>query len=355
MRMNSALSSEGQRLRLTFAGLALTVVCSTALTACGDNRPDAGTSPAGSPPPAGAAAPANGAKKPVGPKTVAIISPAKTSEFHQQLPLGAAEEAKKIGWNEIIDQAPAAEDNYTAQVALVKTILQRKPDAISVCGINPDALNSIIQLCNDARVAVFVHNQITPVKQGHVLSYIGYDEREGGKLCGRKAAELLKTKNGDFKGTVAILDGEPSDHTTERAGGFRDALKPYPNIKIVDEQNGKWNREPGSQITQTWLQKYKDLDLVFGCSDAMVQGAAEAATKAGHPLLTIGIDGNKSSLEDIKAGGKLTATLAVQPKMIGAKIIDTMKDVFDGKTAPQIVKTDMLIVTKDNVDQVLGK
>lgn len=351
MRTNSALSSEGRRLRLTLAGLALTALCSAALTGCND-KPTA----AGAPPSSGGLSSTSGSAPPAGgAKTVAIISPAKTSEFHQQLPLGAAEEAKKIGWNEIIDQAPSAEDNYTAQVALVKTVLQRKPDAISVCGMNPDALNSIVQLCNDAKVPVYVHNQITPVKQGQVVAYIGYDEREGGKLCGQKAAELLKAKNGDYKGVVAILDGEPSDHTTERAGGFRDALKAYPNIKVVDEQNGKWNREPGSLITQTWLQKYKDLDLVFGCSDAMVQGASEAATKAGHPLITIGIDGNKSSLEDIKAGGKLTATLAVQPKLIGAKIIDTMKDAFDGKTPPQIVKTDMVIVTKDNVDQYLGK
>jgi ribose transport system substrate-binding protein len=348
MRTNFALSSEGRRLRTAFLGLALTALCSLALTGCNDksNAP-----PSGSPTPSsGAVAPPTGAAK-----TIAIISPAKTSEFHQQLPLGAAEEAKKLGWNEIIDQAPGAEDDYTAQVALVKTVLQRKPDAISVCGINPDALNSIVQLCNDAKVPIYVHNQISPVKQGTVVAYIGYDEREGGKLCGLKAAELLKAKNGDYKGTVAILDGEPSDHTTERAGGFRDALKAYPNIKVVDEQNGKWNREPGSQITQTWLQKFRDLDLVFGCSDAMVQGASEAATKAGHPLITIGIDGNKSSLEDIKAGGKLTATLAVQPKAIGAKIIDTMKDAFDGKTPPQVVKTDMVIVTKDNVDKYLGK
>ena len=351
MRMNSARSSEGQRLRLTCAGLALTALCSAALAGCGDKKPDAGDPTSAGPPSANGAGKAGAG----GAKTIAIISPAKSSEFHQVLPLGAAEEAKKIGWNEIIDQAPGAEDNYTAQVALVKTVLQRKPNAISVCGINPDALNNIVQLCNEAGVPVYVHNQITPVKQGRVVAYIGYDEREGGKLCGQKAAELLKTKNGDYKGVVAILDGEPSDHTTERAGGFRDALKPYPNIKVVEEQNGKWSRESGSQITQTWLQKYKNLDVVFGCSDAMVQGASEAATKAGHPLFTIGIDGNKSSLEDIKSGGKLTATLAVQPRAIGAKIIDTMKDAFDGKTPPQIVKTDMVIVTRDNVDQYLGK
>lgn len=352
MRRSSALSSEGGRLRWTVAGIALAALCGAALTGCND-KPGGG----GAPPSSGSPNPTSsgtvGANSSA--KTIAVISPAKTSEFHVQLPEGANAEAKKLGWNQIIDQAPGAESDYTAQVALVKTVLLRKPDAVSVCGMNPEALNNIIKLCNDAGVPVYVHNQITPVKEGNVVAYIGYDEREGGKLCGQKAAELLKAKNGDYKGTVTILDGEPSDHTTERAGGFRDALKEYPNIKIVDEQNGHWNREPGSKTTQTWLQKYKDLDLVFGCSDAMVQGAAEAATKAGHPLITIGIDGNKTSLEDIKAGGKLTATLAVQPKLIGAKVIDTMKEAFDGKTPEKVVKTDMVIVTKDNVDQFLGK
>jgi ribose transport system substrate-binding protein len=346
MRQSHVRSGVGAGLRLA-VGLAVLGLFGGGLAGC--SKPEGN----GGPPPRSDIE-TTGAPK-AGGKTVAIISPAKTSEFHQQLPVGAEAEAKKLGWPDILDQAPGEESDYTAQVALVKTILQKRPDAISVCGISPDALNSIVQLANEAKTPIFVHNQITPVKQGEVVSYIGYDEHEGGKLCGQKAAEMLKQKNGDYKGKVAILDGEPSDHTTERAGGFREALKAYPKIQVVDEQNGKWNRDPGAKITQTWLQKYHDLDLVFGCSDAMVQGAAEAANQANHPLLTIGIDGNKTSLEDIKAGGKLTATLAVQPQMIGAKVIDTMKDYFDGKKPPQVVKTEMVIVTKENVDQFLKK
>ena len=132
MRRNSAVSGEGQRLRLSFAGIALTALCGVALAGCNDKPANNPAPPptAGGPTTAGPSTPPTGS-----PKTVAIISPAKTSEFHQQLPMGAAEEAKKLGWNDIIDQAPGAEDNYTAQVALVKTVLQRKPDAVSVCGL----------------------------------------------------------------------------------------------------------------------------------------------------------------------------------------------------------------------------
>jgi ribose transport system substrate-binding protein len=301
------------------------------------------------------AAPASGNRPGVTGKTVAIISPAKTSEFHQQLPMGAAEEAKKLGWPDIIDESPSREDDYTGQVALAQDIIQRHPDAISVCGINPDALNNIIAKANAANIPIFVHNQITSVKAGTVVAYIGYDEREGGKLCGEEALKLLTKKNGSPSGTVAILDGEPGTHTDDRAGGFREALKDYPDVHIVDEKNGKWDRAEGAGTTKDWLQRFPKLDLVFGCSDAMVQGAAEAATQAGHPIFTIGIDGNKSSLEDIKAGGKLTATLAVQPRKMGATIVDTMRDYFDKKTAPTVVKTDMVMVTGDNVDQYIQK
>jgi ABC-type sugar transport system substrate-binding protein len=284
-------------------------------------------------------------------KRIAIISPAKTSEFHNELPKGAADEAQKLGWPAIIDKAPQKEDDYAGQVSQAQDVIQQHPDAISVCGINPQALDQIIKKANDAKIPIWVHNQITEVK-GDVVAYVGYDEREGGKLCGEKAAELLKAKNGGYKGEVAILDGEPGAHTDERAGGFKDALKKYPDIKVVREQNGKWDRTTGNTTTKDWLQTNPKLDLVFGCSDAMAQGASKAGMDANHPLITIGIDGNKTSLEDVR-DGKLTATLAVQPRMIGARIVQSMNDYFAKKPQDKVIKTEMTIVTKDNVGKFL--
>ncbi len=286
-----------------------------------------------------------------GGKRIAIISPAKTSEFHNELPRGAAEAAAKLGWPEIIDKAPQKEDDYAGQVNEAQDVVQQHPDAISVCGINPQALDQIVKKANYAKIPVWVHNQITEVK-GDVVSYVGYDEREGGRLCGHKAAELLKAKNGDYKGEYAILDGEPGAHTNERAGGFKDAMRKYPSITLDAEQNGKWDRTTGNTTTRDWLQKYPKLDLVFGCSDAMAQGAAKAGADANHPLTTIGIDGNKTSLEDVR-DGKLTATLAVQPRAIGARIVQSMNDYFAKKPQDKIIKTEMTIVTKDNVGSFL--
>jgi len=325
---------------------ALSLIGMLALSGC--NNSGTSAPPSGSP--GNSSGPAN---PPPGGKRIAIISPAKTSEFHNELPKGAADEAKKLGWPDIIDKAPQKEDDYAGQVSQAQDVIQQRPDAISVCGINPQALDQIIKKANDAKIPIWVHNQITPVK-GDVVAYVGYDEREGGKLCGEKAAELIKAKNGDYRGEVAILDGEPGAHTDERAGGFKDALKKYPNIHIDAEQNGKWDRAMGNTTTKDWLQKYDKLDLVFGCSDAMAQGASKAGADAKHPLLTIGIDGNKTSLEDVR-DGKLTATLAVQPRVIGATIVDSMNDYFNKKDQLKVIKTKMAIVTKDNVGAFLPK
>jgi ribose transport system substrate-binding protein len=322
-------------------GIAFALLAGLALSGCSNNSPN------GAPPAAGPSGQTPGGSG----KRIAIISPAKTSEFHNELPKGAADEAKKLGWPDIIDKAPQKEDDYAGQVSQAQDVIQQHPDAISVCGINPQALDEIVKKANNAKIPIWVHNQITTVK-GDVVAYVGYDEREGGRLCGEKAAELLKAKNGDYKGEVAILDGEPGAHTDERAGGFKDALLKHPGIKLDAEQNGKWDRTIGNTTTKDWLQKYAKLDLVFGCSDAMAQGASKAGADANHPLITIGIDGNKTSLQDVR-DGKLTATLAVQPRMIGARIVDSMNDYFQNKTQPNIIKTEMTIVTKDNVGKFL--
>jgi len=338
----------GTRSDRTAQGLAaILVIAGAALAGCNNGGgPPPPTAPGGAVPTASGSPPPGGGYK------IAIISPAKTSEFHNELPKGAAEEAKKMGWPDIIDKAPQKEDDYAGQVSLAQDVIQQRPAAISVCGINPQALDQIVKKANDAKIPIWVHNQITTVK-GDVVAYVGYDERQGGILCGQKAAELLKAKNGDYKGEVAILDGEPGAHTDERAGGFKAALKKYPNIKLDAEQNGKWDRTVGNATAKDWLQKFAKLDLVFGCSDAMAQGASKAGADANHPLITIGIDGNKTSLEDVR-DGKLTATLAVQPRLIGARIVQSMSDYFAKKPQDKIIKTEMTVVTKENVARFLS-
>lgn len=282
---------------------------------------------------------------------VAMISPALTSTFYVATNQGATEVAEELGW-QLYKLAPDRESNFMAQVAMVEDMIQRRVDAIALCAINDKAIVGAVEKANEAGIPVFVFNSLTELPGGEVVAYVGYDQRAGGRKCGLEAVELLHSKYGEFKGKVAILEGVPGYHTTERKGGFLEVLERFPEIEVVASQPADWEREKAMNVTENLLQAIPDLDLIFGCSDAMAQGAAQAARSMGKEIFTIGVDGNPDAIEDV-ANGRLTATLMVFPIEMGRLTIRAIKDYFDGKEIPYMIKTPTEIVDIDNWERML--
>lgn len=282
---------------------------------------------------------------------VGLVSPALVSTFHVTLVEGAKEEAKELGWL-LRSVAPDKESNFATQVSMIEDLIQSKVRAISICAIDDKAIVGAVRKANAAGIPIFIHNSITEIPGGKVTAYIGYDQREGGRKCGEKAVQLLTQKYGKPKGQVAIIQGLPGFHTRERSGGFKEALAKYPEIKIVADQAADWERDKAVTVAENMLQANGKIDLFFGCSDAMAQGAAAAARLAGKKVFTIGLDGNPDAILDV-SNGKLTATLAVYPREMGQTVIKTMKDVLDGKQVPKFVKTPTTIVDKSNCKDFL--
>ena len=277
---------------------------------------------------------------------VGLVSPGMTSVFHVTLVEGAREQAKAFNWT-LRDMAPERESDFDKQVGLIEDLIQSKVKAISICAIDDKAVVGAVKKANKAGIPIFVHNSLTELPGGDVAAYIGYDQHAGGRKCGEKAVQLLRQKYGVPRGKVVILDGLEGFHTRERAGGFKEALAKYPNIKIVAEQPANWERDKAVAVTENLLQRDRGIDLVFGCSDAMAQGAAQAAKHAGVSIFTIGIDGNPDAIADI-GRGNLTASLAVYPREMGQTVIRTMKDYMDGKKVPKFIETRTTIVDRSN-------
>jgi len=280
---------------------------------------------------------------------VGLVSPALTSVFHVTLVEGAEEQAAKQDWK-LIGMAPEKESDFARQVDMIENLIQLNVKAISICAIDDKAIVGAVKKANQAGIPIFIHNSLTEIPGGEVTAYIGYDQRSGGRKCGEKAVQLLTEKYGKPKGKVAILEGITGFHTRERSGGFREALAKYPDIKIVADQPADWDREKAVSVTENLLQSFKDIDLFFGCSDAMAQGASAAAKRAGRQVFTIGLDGNPDAIADV-GSGKLTATLAVYPKEMGMKVVEVMKDHLEGRKAPKFVETQTTIVDKSNWEQ----
>jgi len=284
---------------------------------------------------------------------VGFVSPALTSTFHVTLLDAAKAEGAKLGWK-VESLAPDRETNFAAQVDMVQALVRRKVNAISICAINDTAIVGAIEQANAAGIPVFVHNSLMDVAGGKIEAYVGYNQRKAGKLCGEYAAELLKKKYGDYKGKVYLLLGIPGVHTTERSAGFIEGISAHPGIEVVAQTPANWERQQAMNLALAALKATPDIDLFFGCSDAMAQGASQAGREAGKDVFTIGIDGNPDTLEDIK-NGVVTASCAVYPGEMGRITVQTIKQLLDGKPVERKVETPIKMIDKSNVNELLGK
>ena len=278
---------------------------------------------------------------------VAIVPPGFTSPFHVALKDGAIEAASQLGW-QVDVVAVENEGDFAGQVAVVEQELQKGISALAVNPIDAKAIVTAVREANQAQVPVFMHNLITPVDDGQVVEYIGYDQWNGAANLARYTCNLL---NG--KGNVYILMGIPGFHTNRRTQGYEWGLEQNcPDVKVVGKQTAEWDRAKAVDVATAALQQHPEINIFYGNSDEMGIGACIAAAKIGRKvnqdIWCIAIDGNNVTLDLINKG-EMTATLGVYPDRMGATVIRQMQKYLNGEEIPYILETPSIVVDQENV------
>jgi ribose transport system substrate-binding protein len=215
--------------------------------------------------------------------------------------------------------------------------------------IDARAIVTAVKRANDLDIPIFMHNTITPVGDGEVTEYIGYDQWSGAAKLGQYTCGMLNSE-----GEVFILMGIPGFHTNRRTQGYVWALEKWcPDVTVVGQQTAEWEREKAFNIASAALQQHPEIDLFFGNSDEMGIGACLAAESMGRTInedvWCIAIDGNDVTLDLIQEG-KMTATLGVYPQKMGAIVIEQMAKVLNGQEVPYILEMPSTIVDRTNLD-----
>ena len=284
---------------------------------------------------------------------VAIVPPGFGSPFHVAIKDGAVREAGLLGW--AVDAVAAEkEDDFSGQVAVVEQELQKGISAIAINPIDVKAIVTAVKSANKHNIPVFMQNTITPLDEGRVVEYIGYDQWAGAVQLARYTCELF-AQNRISNGKVYILMGIPGFHANRRTQGYEWGLSEYcPEVEVIGKQTAEWDRTKAVEVATAALQQHPEIHLFYGNSDEMGIGACIAAKKLGRTVNTdvwcISIDGNPVTL-DLIDGGSTTATLGVYPTLIGATVIRQMKKVLiDELDVPYILVTPSIVVDKNNVD-----
>jgi ABC-type sugar transport system substrate-binding protein len=263
-----------------------------------------------------------------------------------------AEEAGVEYYLQAVESDQAAEP----QLNVCMTMLERQPDVMITAAINSTNLLPCLKQATDAGIPVVdldanLDHDIAAEAGVYIAFTIGSDN----VAAGAQGAEYLVEQLGaDASGPVLVIEGLSGNITGQRrAQGFADKLAELaPGLEIVASLPGDWDRAKAANITNDILTRHPDLVAIFAANDTMALGAVETAFAAGRgeDIVMIGVDGNVDAVESIKAG-RLDASVAQLPYLVGKQAVETVGQVLDGKEVEKFQYVATLVLTKDVLDQ----
>ncbi len=193
-----------------------------------------------------------------------------------------------------------AKNDTNRQVGQVENFLAQKMDAIVILPVDTAATGPMTKAVVKAKVPlVYVNRKPDNLPAGVI--YCGSNSIDAGIF---NMQELGKAMGG--KGNIVILMGELSNEAAiGRTDGIKKVIKEqFPNIKVIREQTGNWQRDQGRTIMENWLASGDQIDGVASNNDEMALGALMAIKAAGKlgKIFVGGTDGSADALASMDRG-----------------------------------------------------
>ena len=285
--------------------------------------------------------------KGLGPVRVAYMPPATEFNYYIAIGEGIKAVAKKLGI-ETFMLAPQSGADINGQMGMLQDVISQEVDAIVLSTHDEHAAAPLIKRAVDKGIVVLIVNSDITNFPTPVHGVVGYSQRKGTRKIGEYALRLAKGRPLN----VSIIKGQPGYHSTERVGGFLDAIEGS-KLKVLASLDGKWNVEGGNTAGMDLVQAHPETQLIFAANDYMIMGAALAARGLGRrDLILLGNDGDTAGLESIYAG-QITATVDTTPFVMGQVALQVVHDGLIGTFKGGWVETPTTIVDKSNVLKAL--
>lgn len=280
---------------------------------------------------------------------IAYMPPATEFNYYIAIGEGVKARAKDLGASTFM-LAPQSGNDINGQMGMITDVISQRVSGIILSTHDEHAAAPLVKQAVAAGIAVVIVNSDIANFPSPVHAVVGYKQRKGTFKIGQYAIKLRAGK----PTAVGILEGAPGYHSTERVGGFVDAIKTASNFKIVSSLNGNWNVDGGNKAAQDMLQAHPDIQLIFAANDYEIFGAAKAAAglkKTG--LILLGNDGDTGAGLEPIATGEVTATVNTTPFEMGRQTMQVTMDCLTGKFRGGYVETPTVIVHRGNVRSFL--
>lgn len=276
-------------------------------------------------------------------KKMAVVISTLNNPWFVVLGETAQQRAEELGYEAVIFDSqnnPSKETEHFDNIIVAgfKAILFNPTDAKgSVANVKAAKQAGIPVFCMDREID----------DNNAAVSQILSDNYSGCVLLGQYFVKKLKG-NGSY---VELLGLVGDNNTWNRSKGFHSVVDNYPDLEMVAQQTGEFDRNKAMEVMESMLQAHPKIDAVFCGNDAMAMGAYQAVNAAGKAdkIMIFGFDGAADVVDAIR-DGKIEATGMQFPKTMAKTAAEYADRYINGeRNLTKKVPVAVELVTKENV------
>lgn len=271
------------------------------------------------------------------------------SEWRTANTVSIQKEAERRG---IILKFSDAQQKQENQIKAIRSFIAQKVDLIGVSPVVETGWESVFQEAKNAGIPIILVDRRADVPAELYVTHLGSDFLEEGRKAGREMVKLMGGK-GKIIELAGTIDSAPAN---DRYRGFREIIKDYPEMVILDSASGDFTRSLGKEVMQAFLQEYgSEITALYAHNDDMAIGAIEAieeyGLKPGQDIKIVSVDAARGAFKAM-IDGKLNATIECNP-LLGPQFFDLAQKVLRGEDVPRRVFSEEGIFYPDDAGEIL--
>lgn len=302
----------------------------------------------------------------VSPQVAGMTPAGKPRKTYQDLivgfaQLGAESEWRSANTNSVKETAESlgielrfydAQQKQSNQIEAVRKLIVQKVDVIGIPPVVETGWEEVFQEAYDAGIPIILVDREAKVPEEQYVTWLGSDFTEEGRRAARIMANLL-----DGQGKIIELEGtRDSAPANGRIKGFREILKKYPGLQIIDHAEGDFTKAKGKEVMEQFLREYgEEIDAVYAHNDDMGIGAIEAieeyGLRPGVDIKIVSVDAARGAFEAMIAG-KLNATVECNP-LLGPQFFEVALKVVNGEEVPKVVTSEETVFFPEDAAEIL--
>ncbi len=267
--------------------------------------------------------------------TIALAVSTLDNPFFVALKDGAQKKADELGYKLVVLDS---QNDPTKELANVEDLMVRGAKVLLINPTDSEAVANAVAIANRSNIPVITLDR--GAAKGKVVSHIASDNIAGGKMAGDFIAQKLGTN-----AKVIQLEGiAGTSAARERGEGFKQAIAEH-KFDVLASQPADFDRTKGLNVMENLLASKAAVQAVFAQNDEMALGALRAISAANKKVLVVGFDGTDDGVKAVKSG-KLGATIAQQPELIGSLGVATADKVLKGETVAEKIPVDLKVIAE---------